>query len=853
MKPLLHRKLPRLSTLSLCLIAVGAQAQTHAQTPSGPISKLDAVTVSGQAASLRKALAAQQKADHIVSVISADDIGALPDKNAAEALARLPGVSVQRDQGEGRYVVIRGLGADLNAVTLNGGLVPAPENSRRGVALDTVPAGMVRTLEVSKTLTPDRDANSIGGTTEVKTLSAFDLPGSLLSGGIGISHDDKLGKTSPSANLLWAQRFMNGSFGVALGLGSEKRKFASDNVETGGAWTDGRLSGFELRDYLPVRERHALAASLDFRPSEGESYFLRAFASQFSDDEVRDRLTIGNVANSTAAPGGTFAEGQAVTARAERRLRQRKYTQEITSLTLGGERTWAEWTLQASLGMGSASEDTPESINDARFRQNGVTGVSFTNTRTPLLNGPANLYTPASYALNGFTLQARNSQDDERHAKLDLIHNSVVDGRDVEIKFGGKTSRREKTNDTNQWSYNSSNASSPNFWGAGPTTMSGFAQGDVEFSLGNIGPGINPALVRERLAGLARDPARLLRESTLNDFTLNEDIKSLYAQSSVDLSKAWNLLAGMRVERTQFDAKGSQVNAANAVLPLATSQRSTEWLPGVHSRYNLDSQTSIRAAYWNSVVRANFSQLAPGISLASPTEAVIGNPTLKPLRSRNLDLGIERMLAGGGVLSAYLFDKDIKDFTYTTNLAGTGAWTSYTSATSYANGDQASVRGVELAYSQALRQLPGALSGLIVGANASFSNSSAKLSRFDRTANGVLSRDTRLPGHSKTVFNLMLGYEAGPISTRLALNQKSAYLLELGPDLLNAAQERWVDRQRQIDFSFAYQIDKRFQLVAEALNLNNEKYYVYQGSRPFNTQYEQYGRTLKLTLKASAF
>ncbi len=849
MKKPLHRQLPRLSTLSLCVMALGVQAQA----PSAPVSKLDSVTISGQAASLRKALAAQQKADHIVSVISADDIGTLPDKNAAEALARLPGISVQRDQGEGRYVVIRGLGADLNAVTLNGSLVPAPENSRRGVALDTVPAGMVRTLEVSKTLTPDRDANSIGGTVEVKTLSAFDLPGSLLAGGLGLSYDQNLGKTSPSANVLWAQRFMNGTFGVALGAGTEKREFASDNVETGGAWTDGRLSGFELRDYLPVRERHALAASLDYRPSAKESFFLRAFLSQFSDDEVRERLSIGNVSNSTATPGGNFAEGQVVTARAERRLRQRKYTQEISSLTLGGESQWDAWTLQASIGLGRASEDTPESINDARFRQNGVAGVSFTDSRIPRLNGPATLYTPASYALNGFTLQARNSQDQEQNLKLDLIHNSRVDGRDVEIKFGGKTSRREKTNDTNQWSYNSSNTSSPNFWGAGPTTLAGFAQGDVDYALGTLGPGINPALVRERLAGLARDPARLLRESTLNDFTLNEDIKALYAQGSLDLSKSWNLLAGLRVERTQFEAKGSQISPANVVLPLAVSQRSSEWLPGLHSRYNLDAQTSIRAAWWNSVVRANFSQLAPGISLASPTEAVIGNPNLKPLRSRNLDLGIERMLTGGGVVSAYLFDKDIKDFTYTTNLAGTGAWTGYTTATSYANGDKAAVRGAELAYSQPLRQLPGLLSGLIVGANATFSTSSATLSRFDRSANAVLSRDVRLPGHSKTVLNLMLGYEAGPISTRLALNQKSAYLLELGPDLLSAAQERWVDRQRQIDFSFAYQLDKRWQLVAEALNLNNEKYYVYQGSRAFNTQFEQYGRTVKLTLKATAF
>src|SRR5205085_8612570 len=112
-------------------------------------------------------------------------IGAVPDINASEAAARLPGISVQRDQGEGRYVTVRGLGPDLNAVTINGALVPAPENGRRGVSLDVLPAGMVSSLEVTKTLTPDMDANSLGGTVEVKTVSAFDVKGPLLNLSLG--------------------------------------------------------------------------------------------------------------------------------------------------------------------------------------------------------------------------------------------------------------------------------------------------------------------------------------------------------------------------------------------------------------------------------------------------------------------------------------------------------------------------------------------------------------------------------------------------------------------------------------------------------------------------------------------
>lgn len=860
-KPL-HRRAPlRLSLLSLCLCsayAVQAQAQVPAPgTPKpaepAPSTAPQTITIIGQAASLRKALSVQESANHVVSVISADDIGALPDKNAAEALARMPGVSLQRDQGEGRYVVVRGLGPDLNSVTINGSLVPAPEGSRRGVALDTLPAGMVRSLEVSKTLTPDRDANSIGGTIEVKTLTAFDLPGTLLSGTAGISHDQNTGKSSPNASLLWAGRFMDGKLGLAIGAGAEKRSFGSDNVETGGAWTAGRLSGFELRDYLPVRERKAVSASLDFRPAAGQSYYLHGFLSSFSDDEVRDRLTVGNVAAGTATPGGTFAEGQVVTPRVERRLRQRKYTQEIQSLTVGTKQKLADWTVQASLGSSSASEDTPEAINDARFRQNNVAGVSFTDSRTPLLSAPAAAYNTDSYTLNGITLQQRDSHDRERNAKLDVERKVALGGRDTSLKFGAKLSQREKTNDTNQWVYNSSNAASPNYWGAGPTNLTGFAQGEVDFPLGRIGAGIDPAVVRARVANLPRDPARLVRESAVGDYTMNEDIDAAYVQGSMDILPHFNLLAGVRMERTRFEARGNQISTSNAIQPVERSRSYSNWLPGLHGRYDIDGKTSLRAAVWHSVVRANFSQLAPGVSLASATEATIGNPDLRPLRSRNFDVGVERILGNDGVLSAYAFNKDIRDFTYTTNLAGTGPWATYTTATSFANGDSARVRGVELAYSQPLRMLPGALSGLIVGVNATFSDSRAALSRFDRTAGAVLGRDIKLPGQSNTVYNLILGYERGPISTRLALNSKSPYLLEVGGDILNAAQDRYVDRQRQLDFSLAYQFNKRLQFVVEAANLNNEKYYVYQGSQPFNTQYEQYGRTVKLSVKAALF
>jgi TonB-dependent receptor len=784
-----------------------------------------------------------------VSVISSDDIGNLPDKNAAEALARMPGVSVQRDQGEGRYVTIRGLGPDLNTVTINGALVPAPELGRRGVALDVLPAGIVRSLEVTKTLKPEQDANSIGGTIEVKTLTAFDLPGRLLAVSLGGSYDQLRRETSPNGGAIWADKFMNGTFGIAIGASAEKRKFASDNVETGGAaWTGNRLSGFELRDYLPTRTRNSLSTNVDYRPDATTALTLKAFYSDFSDDELRDRLTVSNIV------GGTAAEGQPVTARVERRLRDRKYTQKISSAKLGFDKTLSDWTINLAAAASRASEDTPEQLNDGRFRgAANFAGVGFTDSTSPRLFAPDAVFNPANYNLNAIVLQQRNSKDTENHVRGDFARKFSFGESVSEVKFGLKSSRREKTNDTNQWAYNSSNPASPNFFGAGPLSMNNFVRGtsDLDFTLGRIGPALDPALIRARVAGLNRDAARSFGESLINDFRMNEDINAGYVQASFNFSRG-NLLVGARNERTSFEARGNQISGTTAT-PTTTSRSYSNWMPGVHGRIDLDSDTSLRAAWTNSLVRASFAQLSPGVSLASATEATFGNPTLNPMKSENFDLGIERVLGKDGAMSAYVFRKRIKDFTYTTNVAGTGQFTNFTTATTFANGDGATVDGIEVSFQQALRALPAPFDGLIVGINATYTGSEANLSRFDRTAGRVLSRVVSLPGQSDRIVNVSLGYEKGAFNGRVALNSKSRYLLQTGSDILSASQDVFVDTQNQIDLSMSYRLTKQITLMFEGINLNREKYYTFQASTPFNAQNEVYGRTYTLGLKMNLF
>ncbi|MCS6996452.1 MAG: TonB-dependent receptor [Casimicrobiaceae bacterium] len=834
------------TTLSLAVAAALAASAgvASAQTPSTAATTVETVTLTGQRESQRRALAIQTEALTVQHAVSADEIGALPDKNVAEAVARLPGVAVQRDQGEGRYVVVRGLAPELNAVSINGVNVVSPENGTRAVSLDVLPSGLIGSIRVHKTFTPEQDSNALGGLIDVRSLSAFDLPAGTLSFDAAGSYDENLRKVSPSGSVLWADRLRDGRLGVVVAVSGERRRFGSDNVETGGQWNAGRLAGWELRDYQPTRTRNAVGINLDWRPHAGTQLFLRGLASRFTDSEIRDRLTISNI-----VPATGIAEGQvASSVRAERRLRDREYTRSIDALTLGGEHALGDWTVAAQAALSRAGEKTPEQLNDARFRQNGVTGVSFTGTEVPILSGPAALTDPSRYSLNAITLQRREGRDREQSVKLDITRRFALGEATGEVKFGGKLARREKNNDTEQWSYSSSSPTSPNYWGPGSTSMSAFVTGNVaRYPFGPFGPTLSAALVRERVAALPRAGARNPTASATADFELDEDTSAAYVQGSLDWGVV-DVLAGARFQRTEFTAAGFRVSGTS-ILPTQSGRKEDAVLPALHARVALDRATQLRAALTQSAVRPNFDQLSPGIVFGSATEVSFGNPELKSLRSTNLDLGIERKLGSDGVVSLNAFEKRIRDFTYQTNLAGTGPWVGFSSATTFVNGDTARLRGLEFSYADVLKHLPAPFNGLLVGVNATLTESKARVSRFDTATRRFEAREIRLPGQSRTMLNLVLGYEQGPWSLRLALNHKSPYLLSLGSDILDAGRDLWVDRQNQVDLSIKYQATRSLQVSLEVANLNDEKYYVYQGSRPFNAQYERYGRTVRLGVR----
>ncbi|BAV75980.1 TonB-dependent receptor [Pseudomonas chlororaphis subsp. aurantiaca] len=831
-------------TLTTLAMAIASERLSAAEADS--TKNTEHLEVVGQAASIDQALKEQRSADTIKSVVHADGVGQLPDENVAEAAQRLPGISVERDQGEGRFVSVRGLGPDLNSVTINGTLVPAPESERRAVALDVLPSELVQSLSVIKTLTPDMDANSLGGTVDVQSLSAFDHKGLFYTGSSEASYDQNTHQTSPKFSGAISDRFSLGdgidNFGVAAALSWQKRDFGSDNVETGGAWDfeqGAKLQEFEQRDYDISRERAGGGLNFDYKPDDLSSYYLRTLYSRYKDSETRNATSL------------EFAEPQAAgelgDAEGKRKLKQREETQEIQSYVFGGERMFGLWTLSGQAGYSRSSEDSPGHIANAVFEgDDDFADSGFYDNDKPRPIVGQGFYNPANFSLDKVEWEKQRTTDTEKNLRLDLARDYDLSGYASQVKFGGKVSRRNKDNDLDAWVYKDFDELG---FSDEQLNLSGFQKGSVDYRLGRFGPGISGGSIKQLIGGLDRDAFFDETESRVNDFKIREDINAGYLMNTVDIDD-WRFIAGLRYEGTEFEAKGTGATDGE-FQSTETKRRYHHWLPGLHARYQLDKNTQLRAAWTKAVVRPTFGQLAPGFVI-DDDEASFGNPDLKPLESSNLDLGIEHFMGRAGTVSAFVFYKDIKNFVYNTDLAGTGAWSNFSEAHTFANGDSAKLYGLELAYSQQFDWLPAPWNGLLLGANATFSRSDAEIKGFDAASGVNRKRSIDLPNQSDTVGNLMLGWENDKLSLRLSANYKSDYLFELA-SINDKAHDLHVDAQTFVDFSARYSLSKNLQLSFEAQNITDEPYFVYTGHRSYNGQYEEYGPTYKLGLTFTHF
>jgi len=786
----------------------------------GKRADLENIIVYGQRAGQASALNQQRSADSIKSIVSSDAIGQFPDQNAAEALQRLPGLSIERDQGEGRYVGIRGIDPNLNNVTINGLNVPSPDGGARSVALDVIPSELIQTLEVSKSVTPDMDGDAIGGSVEVKSLSAFDKKGTSASVTAQVSHNDLRDEVSPKLSGSVTNVF-NDTFGVAAALSYYDRDFGSDNIESNG---DDEI---EQRYYSINRERLGAAVNFDYRPDFNNQYYLRTLYSRFADDEYRLANTF------------TFDDDDS---EVERGSKDRYEEQSILSLTAGAEHQLNDWLIEYQLGYSKADEDEPSSLYYT-FVGEEMDISSDMQGKIPTIVQDASVMELSNYELDEIELSQNEAQDTESSFKFDVTRSLEVSGHSAEIKFGGKYRDREKTNDAIVSLYDG------DFDGVDPSQFEAAAP---DWGLGDFGPGLHKGAMRDYFNQEedALELAELDSEVESNGATYSneEDILAVYLMGKIDINDL-RIVAGLRYEDTDFSTSGMRVelieneetDVEEVVNTLWKSDRSyNHLLPSLNARYEFSDKLVARFAYTQTISRPKFEDVAAYQIIETKTEeddgvfvtereAEAGNPELLPYESENIDLSIEYYPGDIGVLSAGYFHKSIDNFIIIADVAGTEGWEGYEEVTQAINGDTATVDGIELSW------VKGFNNGFLISANGTITDSEA-----ETLLDGELYK-TSLPNQSDRIGNLTLGYENNQMSLRLTMSYKSENLEEIDGDLI-----RMEDSHQQIDFSAKYFINESMHVYFNAININDEPYYNYFDTPSVNAQYEEYGRTLEL-------
>ncbi|WP_333797794.1 TonB-dependent receptor [Rheinheimera sp.] len=801
-------------------------------------NQLEHIEVTGQSGAVSKALNRQRNAGGIVTVASTDELGQFPDSNVSEALQRLAGLSVERDQGEGRFVRVRGLAPDYNAVTYNGTQLAAPEAGRRAVALDVIPSDLLESVEVNKTLSPDMPAGSLGGTVEIKSLSAFDRSSDFYSFTGENGYNQLVSAHSPKVSGVYSTILDAAGetdvLGIALAGSYAKRKFGSDNVETGGNWDfDEGLEEFELRDYQISRERIGVALNLDYRPGNNHEYYLRTLYSSFTDAEQRQGLIV-----ELADPLQAGNSGEATLIRS---LKQRDEAQTINALVLGTKQLVGNWEWLLEAGTSKADEDTPFNIAAADFAQDFDAGIGFSGGQQINLTAPNDAYLAEGYELDEVEMGDTFTKETEQNARFDLSREIIQPNGVLQLKTGFKVSQREKMADEQVWAFKDLADE-----GVSKLSLADYAAGNVDYGLGQMGLAIDPAKIYALVNSLDRSDFVDDVESQINNFQVDEDLSAAYLMAQWEREQ-WQLIGGVRYEHEQRDARGVRYDDTTEIFSqnqLKTSEG--DWLPALIGRYNLSEQSIVRAAVSTGLVRPNFQQLAPAYLLEEDDgdlEASFGNPALKALRSTNYDLGFEHYADELGVLSGMVFYKQISNFIYEADLAGQPGYEAFAKAETFINGADASLYGLEL---NAVHQVSGFgnwLDQLLISANLTITGSDAELDWLDDEQ--WQQRRTPLPSQSDRTANLALGYESDLLSVRLAANYKSKYLAEVG-DISDSAYDVYADDHLQLDFSSKYKINSGVQLYFNVVNLNDEPYYAYTGRKNANFQYETYGRTFVL-------
>jgi TonB-dependent receptor len=807
-----------------------------------------------------EAINRERTADNILQVLPAEVITSLPNANIADALGRLPSVTLERDEGEGKYVQIRGTEPRLSNVTIDGVNVPSPESGVRQIKLDTLASDLVESVEINKTLQANQDGDGIGGSVNLKTKTAGDVPTASLYGLggytpiIGGRGVDQFGATV-------GQRFgARKELGVLLGGTYDWNGRGINDIEPVPTTSSlvPHYDSIDLRDYMYYRTRWGLAGSTDYKLSEGSGIYLRGLYSTFRNWGHKWVYTL----NDGDVP------------QASQDWRRPDYA--IGNLVLGGRHlfhtSWLNW--DASVARSRAL--------------NGSAGANYAwvgdpNIGSNCVNVPAQDVFRPQWSAGCFTPGAGDATDIKNYklirfslpptglsAQLNLQTSASfaqqyhLGSHYGTFEFGGKIRNAHKFDDTQTLiaRFNKPTDNIPAAQFLGTFTDPDYYDGTYHFTN-------TPDYTLVRAFAIASGRISPSGVNS-NNYDLIERVSAGYVMNTLDLTPRIRLVGGVRFEATHIATLSFDPNSKTVSLPGGSDY--LDVLPSVSLRFGVTRDSALRAVFSRGIARPDPQDIAQASSpldtTQTPNVVSINNPNLKAEHSNNYDLLFEQYLNPVGMIQAGFFYKQLSDpivnglFAENPSLFP-GATSPFVLVSEVQNIGSAHVQGFEIGYQQRLRFLPGVMRGAGISANYSYTSSGTN------GLQGLLRDDhPALLRQAPNTWNISPTFDTKHFSMRLGMTYNSAMIfayqfadLQVDPNGVlgiipippanlpvggakGPGGDNYLYSHFQLDVQGSYKIAHGFSAYAYGLNLNNEVFGFYNGSPKYVVQREYYKPTM---------
>lgn len=850
----------------------GGSTTTHDVALAGGTVIMEAYKVESIREGQARAINEQRASNTITNVEASDAIGNLPDNTVADALSRLPGINVEQDDGQSSYVTIRGLAPQLNAIHLDGQPMPSVTDSldqsagadTRSVNLSLIPSEIVSSVEVVKALTPDLDADSIGGQVNIKTKSGFEVAEPVVSGSVDQYFNEFKGHSGYGASVSYVGP-LNQARTLGLGLDFNYRNVSDVEEDSETVWypkTDPTVSaipGITGNDAISEYDTRATqerditfggAINLDWKLGDTTVLKFRSFFNSSEGYLNKWRVRNAGLAAYSTTSTDTIASGT------NARLRRIYYNQE-RSPQIFQESVTGETNLPiGKFNYLGSFNYTPQHSWLNRYDTDTASATrklySFTVNRTNPDFPTVRIFNTATgssaYTDNTDSLlqvERQTASDAERNyvAGIDYTLPQTIGGIPVTFKVGAKYEGKDRKQ-----------RPVLGVWGpAANTVMSTFPTGNMQaptnLFMGTI-PSMGtfpslPAVLNAVTANPAAYPF-LATNTALNTilartYNVDQSVDSAYGMATAEFGKL-ETIAGLRYEGTSTSYNWIGMNPHQE-----GSHSYGNALADLLANYRFNKDMVLRGSWTHTIARPDYNQLVPYTLTQDPAPSIDdspvglvqiyqGNPNLHAATASNEDVDFEWYLPPAGVASVGLFHKDISNFIFRNTKLATvnGQLTAYQQ---FQNGGKESENGMELSYSQALTMLPGPLSGLGFVANTSVVVGKSYFYELNPD-NVTYSRVDQkfIPYQPKTTRNIQVYWEHNGFTARIAWNYVSAYVNPDDGHLPNVT----VATARRVDATLQYQLTKHLILYVQGKNLRRQYENWYDYGNPADSEEVDY-------------